>query len=534
MHFTRWRPGLQTTLLTLLAAILFSETFMARRNILAYKQDWKIAQEGFINPGLNALPDLIYRRLLTGYRLRSDHIMGIQRIFSRTDVSPEKLEAWFRTGPEGYLDLLSGGSEDSYIGIRLSGTSVFPSMVYEADNRGKYLRVVPLKLDVSSGFHHARVEKNRLFIDKESLELPPDLFRKGRVGVQVSFKDTELFAFSVAGKERSAYLHFFPDGNRTTLYGQTFLILLLLISTWGHFRKTNTEKPALLVLGTASLLFMFQLSHVPQNEEIDETKAEFRILDAYWKPAGEKDLIDIIKELHVDKFFPGSYFCRGENCQVLPPGQLPPPKLGKRILFFGGSQIHPSLVTGIDQSLFYRFARSVGKENPDTDILNLNSLGLFSERLGKFGDVLPKLGFDEIIIETLSFTEEVEGIIRFIREWTDRGVKVYFLRRPINPLLLEEKTAETFMAEIRKGFASTLVQKDDFWPPEVIRIMPQYRKAQAEIGFTFLDPNELLLREDIRKSGELFWDGFHFTAWGQELVSDWLAGEYLKHSQSSK
>lgn len=533
MNFSRLKLRPLTIGLCALAAVACGESYLTSRNVLAFKRDWKLAQEGFINPGLNVLPSLAYRNLLAGYRLRSDERMGIQRLYSRESLKPRELKLWFRLGESGYVDALTGVTDHSYWGLRLSSSALFPSMIYQADAAGKYLSVRPLGVSLDPGVHTVTISADQLEADGKVSRLPMEFLRPGPVGVQISFRDTEIFGMRATGEESNLLLHFFPEGNHLALIAVLFLLLMVTVSLAGLLPRPKRNTLAGFILGLGAFGWTWSLVHGLEDPSLERTLKEFELRDVVWKPSDQESLRRRVARLREGKYFPENFLCTPEGCAPVPQGELPPKKRHHRILLFGGSQSRHSLVKSLPESFHFRLDQELRAREPNIETLNVNSQGLFRERLAKYGALLPALEPDEIIIETLSFDHEVQGIIDFIREWTRRGVPVIFLRRPVNPLLLEEARAKDVMKDIRLGMAVKL-PADVRGLPEVLRVLPPYRRAQKEIGFTFLDPNALLLDEKVISSGEIFWDGFHFTGYGQDLMARWLAREYFRIHQSSK
>lgn len=520
--------SLQVFLISLVAAIFWTESFLGQRNVLAFKKDWQIAQENFINPGLNVLPSLAYRKLLTGYRLSTDHLMGVQRLFSKTDITPVEMRGWFRLGKNAYVDLIVNGTPLSYTGIRLSSSNLFPSMIYEADHTGKYLSKKPVDLRLKPGFHSAVIKDSSLRLGDKDVKLPPALMREGKVGAQVSIQDSDLYGLEARSPEKDLVLHFFPEGNRIGIYLRHFLIILAIVFLAG---KSRQKSNALLLAGLGFLFFGYTIVVKPQDETIEGAMLKFRIMDAWWKPEGPETLQEKYQRLHENQAFPRSVFCKNDGCKHIHPGEVPGAKTGKRIVFFGGSQTIPALVTRPEQSFIYIFDKNIRTEHPDVELLNVSSLGLFQERLEEQKGYLEKLDMDEIIVENLSFATELKIIKDFMKKWVKAGVKVYYLRPPVNPIRIREDLTSQVITELKAGLDAHGPAMSDPGSPEILRTTPFFQTAKKEFEFEFIDPNQMLLDEEVMHSGELFWDGFHFTGWGQKLYGEWLAKEYLQRSK---
>lgn len=517
--------SLHVILISLVATVLWTESFLAHRNVLAFKKDWQIAQEGFINPGLNVLPSLLYRKLLTGYRLSSDHLMGVQRIISKEDIQPLEVKTWFRLGKSSYVDMIVNGNSQTYTGIRLSSSSVYPSMIYEADHNGKYVSQNKLDFHMRSGFHTVVMKEGNIIANGKELKLPSGLLRSGRVGVQVGIQESDLYGMEAKSQTHNLTLHFFPEGNRLGIYLRHFLIIAGIVFIAGVARQKSA---ALIITGLGFLFFGYSTLIKPQNESIDSALVKFKVMDFWWRPEGHLTLEEKSDELHKNRVFSGIIHCKKDGCKHLAPGEMPGPKTGKRVVIFGGSQSMPSLVTDVSQSFHYLFDKNLRKDNPEIETISVTSLGLFSERLSHHEKILEKLDIDDLILENRSFASELELIKSFMKKWHEKGVRIIYLRPPVNPARIREDIAQQVISELRMGIEANGPAVRDPGSPEILRTIPFFQVAAREIPFIFLDPNPMLLDQEIMFSGEIFWDGFHFTGWGQKLYADWLAGEYLK------
>ncbi len=508
------------------SAIIWSEFYMSQRNVLALKKDWHLAQEGFINPGVHVIPALIYRKLLIGYRLSTDRLMGSLRIVSRKELTPEEIKLWFRISNDSYIDIVLNANDAHFTGIRLSSSDLFPSGIFHSERNGKYSSFQPINLLMDAGFKTATIKNNKLTIEKKTIDLPPGLILNGKTGIQIPTMDTEVFAFEVKSGNETSLLHFFPEGERWTLYGRHFLILVFLVMLSGFIPRTRKEICALILTAAGCICLIYSFVVRPQDESIDHAHRNFEFYDSWWKAPGQPDLRERIKSFQVGKYLPGVFFCSSSNCRMLAEDEIPPKKMGRRILLLGGSQIKHSLVRNLEDSFHFRFHRAIQKIIPDVETINLNTTGQFHNRL-MFEKQMATMELDEIILETLAFSHETYLINRFIDRWSKKGVLITLLRTPQNIENFGEKLAPVFIPKVRQGFNAEI---SPVWDPSlahVLRNVPIIKKMHSEVPFLYLDPNDVFLDEKILKSGQLFWDGLHMTAWGQEIMANWLADAWL-------
>ena len=529
MSIQKLKIGLTGLIICALSAVIWSEFYMSRRNILAFKKDWHLAQEGFINPGLHVIPNLIYRKLLIGYRLSSDKFMGSVRILSRKEHRPDESKLWFRIGNDSYVDIVFNATNAHFTGIRLSSSDLFPSGIFHSEDNGKYTSFQPLNLLLDSGFKTAVIKNDRLTIGNKDYPLPPGILFTGKVGIQIPTMETEVFAFEVKTKNgEKTLLHFFPEGERWSLYGRHFLIIVFLVMLTGFIPRSRKEISALILAGAGCVLFISSFVVRPQDESIDSTLSAFEYYDSWWKPSDQPSLNDRIEMIRNQKYFPGIFYCAASGCRMLEEKELPPSKTGKRIILFGGSQIRHSLVRKLDDSFHFRFHRALQQKIPDIETININATGQFKDRL-VFEKDMERMEIDEIIIETLAFSHEIDLIRSFIERWKQKGVSITLLRTPQNIENFGENLAPIFIPKIQQGLNAEISTEWDPTLAHVLRNVPLIKKMQSETHFLFLDPNDVFLQEKTLHSGQLYWDGFHLTEWGQEIIANWLAEEWLNH-----
>ncbi len=505
--------SLPALILTILAAIIWTEFTMSRRNVLAVKKDWHLAQEGFINPGLHVIPHLVFRKNLTGYRLSTDNLMGMMRILSNESLVPQESKLWFRIGSDSYLDMIFNADESGFTGIRLSSSELFPSGIYRSEDSGKFLSFSPLNLRLESGFKSVVVKEGKLTIGKESLLLPEGLISRGQAGIQLSTMEAEVFAYEVKTDNGRKVLHFFPEEGRFLLYGKYFFLIALLVLVTGFIPRSRKEISASGILGLGLIALLSSFIMNPQEESIDEAMANNSALSGR------------IESLRHNKYFPGIFHCTSSGCKMLADKEMLAKKTGKRIVIFGGSQVKPSVVRKLENSFFFKFDNYLREKQPNIETLNINATGQFKDRL-KFEKMMEGMEIDEIIIETLAFTHELDLIKDFIGRWNKKGVRILLLRTPQNIENFGEKLAPVFIPKIHEGLKADISSEWDPHLAHILRNVPLIRKMQTEVTFEFLDPNEVFLSEKTLASGQLYWDGYHLTEWGQEILAKWLAENY--------
>jgi len=430
---------------------------------------------------------------------------------------------WFRMDEDSYIDIVYNDNEFTYSGVRLSSSDLYPSMIYEAEQTGKFLKKEIIDTSLTAGFHSATLQSGKLTVSGKEIKVPGDLFRNGKVGTLVSFLGSELFSFQAEGAGKKFLLHFIPEGARWGLYARHLLIILVPFFLMGFFPRGQKLFPVL-VLGLGSIAWVYSLTISP-SESLEAVVERFEVMDAWWTPDDHPTLSEKIKTVSDGKVFSGVILCRPEGCRTLARDENPPPKKGKRILLFGGSRSMPSLVRETHQSFYYTLDRELRKVDPSVETMNAYSSGLLKKRLEKFGKHLREFDFDEMIFESLTSPLEISLTRQFVKDWDSRGVKIYYLMPLLHPGILGEKLAPIIGPEFMRDTVTSFPRGT---PGSVLNVFPFLYQLREETGIILLNPNKVFLDKETMNSGELFWDGHHLTGWGQKILAEWIVSEYTK------
>lgn len=508
-----------TFLLCLLGSFFWTELFLSQRNILAFKDGWHLYSQNFLNPPIKAQPDFISRKLLSGNRLSSDFTSGVQRILSDQEINPVGWEVIFRVGDDGYFDIITGMTKDSFQGIRLSRNPVFPSMSYVSDHHEKYLSTKPLKLELPSGFGRLSAkyaqEVLHLTFNGETISLPANA-EKGSAGIQIASQKTEIFHLKFEEKDREFQLNFFPPGNRVLpVFLIGLMVFLLLLPTGDHQRKL-----ALGFLAAGFIFFLadfFVFSRMRKKPEV--ILKEFALLAKFSSPTLEEKL-KVFQKRDSD-FLP--VLCQNTDCRPWRGETLPKTSV-KRIVIFGGSQTQLCCVTREADSFTQLFHDALSKKNPGVETINISRHGSFRDRLKNVLGFLENSSPDYLILETMALEDDHKALEEFVKRWSKK-TRIIILRSPQNIEKFGSFQLDNILMKIHEGLKLNTPEnlRTSLWP--VLANVGYFRKLRSESEFIFLDPNQVFLDKEVIHRGMLWWDNSHLTGFGQELLAGWLARE---------
>ncbi len=504
--------------------MIWTEFFLSQRNVLAFKKDWHLYHQDFLNPNIVTFPILASTYVLNGYQLKSDHDLGLIRLMSDNSIKPVNAEFWFSLQDGGYLDVIFNASPESYKALRLSRSKFYPSGIYESDSTEKYTRFRPLSIPLKKGFQSVTITESKFSFGTEEFIVPELEFEMGQFGFQI----TPAHAKVLAVKVNDQTLNFLPDGDRFTLYLRHFAILAGIVLILGFLPYPGRVKLSFILTSMGMLFLLWDiLIGFQVNQKPLEVADKFRMMDNWWKP-GSKTLEEKLKELKKGDSDTVMFLCREKGC-VRTQIHVPlPQKKGPRIAIFGGSQSKYALIRKYEESIHFRFDELIRKSIPNIETINISAPGQFPDRLNAFGKYLPNVHIDTIIIESKVAEIEYPAIRRFLEECKKRNVRVILLRTPQNIFNYDETAATAVIPELLKGLNVELKDIPDNYLWLALRNVSFIKETQKEFGFIFLDPNKVFLNPDVMHSGQLFWDRTHMTIHGQDIFAKWLAEEYLK------
>lgn len=524
MNVRKLKSILICLLITALGAVIWTEFFLSQRNIPAFKKDWHLYHREFLNPNIVTLPIYTSSYAFQGYRLKSNHDLGFIRLMSDQPSKPTSGKIFFSLKDGGFVDVLFNSTDTSYKAIRLSRSKIYPSGFYESKSNEEYLTFKALPILPERGINSAVISEGKISIDDMEIDIPELKFEQGESGVQVSPSSAEVISINFDGH----HLNFFPDGNRWPLYLRHFAMLTIFIFLLGILPSINRNKIAFLLTGTGAI---FLLSDIVIGLQMNQTPVQisdkFRAMDKWWTPEGET-LEEKMKALKKDDSDTALFLCRKDGCARAQVHIPLPPKTGHRIAIFGGSQSKYALVRKYEESMHFRFDQLIRKSIPNVETINISTPGLFPDRIKAFGEKIFNVQMDTLIIESKVAELEYQSIRKFLEECRKRSVSVILLRTPQNILNYDEVAAPVVIQELLKGLEIKMTDIPDNYLWQALRNVEFINEMKNEFHFKFLDPNTVFLKEDVMKSGQLFWDKTHMTIHGQNIFAGWLAEEYPK------
>lgn len=510
-------------LVSLIGAVLWTESFLAQRNVLAFKSGWRLSTIDYLNPTIVGVPAYVSPDLLTGYRLQSNSELGTVRLLSEAEVNSGEIHTWFRLKESGFVDLIFDARESLRF-LRLSSSRHYPSGVYEAEETGRYKLFRSLDHQLAPGLYHARLLPGKLELNQAHFGLPEMTPGRTRQGLQVSPGNSEVFFFESLGPEGSKSLHFWPEGNRWSIYLIALLLEGLLIGAGVLVLKKCPVKLATIVSALGLVVFLWStLLGFNGTRTPEELKHRFALMDELWRPDQQRPLEEKLRGLKRDDAASAIFLCRAEGCQRVKVGTPLPRKTGTRVLIFGGSQSKYGLVPSYEESFHFRLDHYLREKFPRVETIDLSTPGFFRHRLGAYGPSLPNVAPDLVIVESPAMEQDWPFLREFFTRLREKRIPAVFLRTSQNPQRFTDSELQQLGPELRKGLAA----KFSGAPPEnkwlALRNVPFLRELRDDFGITVLDPNELFLDEKIIRSGQTFWDDTHLTGYGQELQAKWLA-----------
>lgn len=524
MNVRKLKSILICLLITALGSVIWTEFFLSQRNVIAFKKDWHLYHREFLNPNIVTFPIYTSAYALHGFRLKSDHDLGIIRILSNDTFRPSTGKIWFRLNDGGFVDVIFNSTKDSYKALRLSRSKIYPSGIYESDSSEKYLSFTPLALVPKGGINSAEFRAGFLSIDGKEIAVPELKFQNGEAGVQITPTNAEVLNV----KFDNRVLDFFPDGNHWPLFFRHFAIFTFLVFILGFIPFPGRKQIAFLLTGIGALLLLWDiLLGFQVNQKPTEVADKFRMMDKWWKPEAHS-LEEKMKSLKRDDSDTVLFLCRRDGCSRAQVHVPLPQKTGHRIAIFGGSQSKYALIRRFDESMHFRFDELIRKKLPDVETINVSTPGLFPDRIKAFGMKIFNVQMDTVIIESKVAELEYAAIRLFLAECKKRNIRVILLRTPQNIFNYDEVAAPVVIPELLKGLDVKMADIPDNYLWLALRNVSFINETQKEFGYIFLDPNTVFLKDEVMKSGQLFWDKTHMTIHGQNIFAEWLAVEFLK------
>jgi len=488
---------------------------------------------------------LLHRNQLWIHEWHGANEYLLKRIFK-----PGRIRFRFSIGANSYLYVIFHKTADGFSGFRLSRSSQFPAIYFQADREGKFLLKQTLQIrNIYKGWNKAEV----VFTD-DSVSISCD--RSDRQSFRQSNPSNQLVGFR-SGKNPAALddVQVYNSSgkmvineafrNHRTLWfllfpGCCVSILLAVILIFYNPDKLALFKVLLCEFSILSILLLYYAFdyyywsgkyHFGVNTEWKRSdlplepfeKMRLLIFDhlGKWNPrkdASVKRMIEFLSlkpqysyrfqgvtvigrtsaENHLDRIGDN----RNEIVNYLDEFQL---NSVTKILFLGSSQTFGHGATYPTDRIAYRFWENLSANHHNVIVVNASKSGTNSAELLKRCHSHLFLFKPSIVLINLSnndglnqFRQNLEAFM----EWTKAiGSKVIFVQEANNYEVDQSRllAKHAIMADIANRAGAPL--------------------------FAF---NKYMSRADIYDSGILWWDEVHMTSFGQRIAAEYLAHELLK------
>jgi lysophospholipase L1-like esterase len=552
LHFFRPLHFLRISLAVLPLAALLTLTVLYSQNSLFLNDEW-IVQKRMLKMGVFGADEyLLTRRPLARNVLDLGVYHGFQEVVLRQNFSPSQIKFKFEIPPKSYLDVTFNRSSNGFSGIRLSQHPSFPSVSYESEIDGKFLRQSPFRFpSLTAGWHDAEVSQSEQGLILRIDHGNPDLiiasqFESGQIGFRAGLNGAKIDHVVIKTTAGTLVSPSFQNTKKwAKIFWFNFGVLLalgiILISFW---RSQSPEKILSLISGLISttfcvtlfLLFDFyyyssvipeengitrilfnnpESSHNPEVLRFMAFRRWYRISD------GEVISSEGVKARGYpveDRTWRGPIYCGPQKmeCQSIEPTlQIhlrPSPRTPLyRMLFIGSSQTVGAGAQDLTKTFFaltHSFLRAnlppkIGIESINMAISGATPSLLLNELKQTFLIYQPDL----LVInlsnngeeEDLEFQSKIED---FIKYGQGLGAQV---------LLLQEANSSENEVSTRLTSRHAILKK----------LADRY-KIQA------LPLHDFLNQPSLTESGSLWWDSVHMSSYGQRAVADWLAPKLLE------
>ncbi|MCP4327808.1 MAG: SGNH/GDSL hydrolase family protein [Alphaproteobacteria bacterium] len=147
-------PLVILALLSLLLAVVATETVLYSRNTPAHHPEWVLSKTLVSGPLMGDWESVTTRNVLHRNRLRLNEWHGFQEILLDKVTALGSLHARFMLGAGGYLTAIFNKDAAGYAGVRVSRNPLFPNLFFRASDKGEFIETLPLgDIQIHDGWH---------------------------------------------------------------------------------------------------------------------------------------------------------------------------------------------------------------------------------------------------------------------------------------------------------------------------------------------------------------------------------------------
>jgi hypothetical protein len=507
------------------------------QNTLVLNGKWVVKKRMLAMAVMGADEFLISRSPLSGNTLNLGAWYGFQEVFLREPKVPIEIDFRFTISDGSYLDLTYDRGKRDYSGIRLSRDKTLPPISFKSDLDGRFLSTKEIILpEITAGWHSVSFfcSKSGISLSLDSGEpifIDSQLCAGGQIGFRAGLDGAKVDDVVVREADGSVFEDSFR--NSKNLLRIIFLNILpawfLLIWTFGNNKRRLLDSLKiktflifnffifLLILYGFDFLYWSKLPFqvgmrfISTDMSVPQLRAEkfrhslFRIL------AGGADFNQKLLEVIQAQGYPqkrvvrGPIFCasyRGE-CQSYESSEylkfVDLKRNCRRLVFLGTSQTVGAGSDLLENTFFAKTHNALSRSLLPACLESLN--------ISISGSNLPKLRSDlqnvlvefhpEFVLANLSNNDSVKGFFENLSALVAQNK-----RFGADTIFIEEANAKT---------SPYLLEKH-----EMMRLVGKRYQVPVFSLHAFLN------EPSIMRSGVIWWDTVHLSAYGQSLAASWL------------
>lgn len=516
----------------LLGSLIWTKALLYSQNSLFYNSHWSPYIPSLRNLHKGNIETLFGRTLVAGHHLRT---LGSQerRVFSRHQHHPKEFAFTLRLKENSAVAFLFNHHGEEFSALRLSAHPLRPSAFYQANLHEEHQQLVPLALDIPT---HKAVLVNvretpeglQLTVDGKQTQTVPGSFHNAFIGLDV-MSGAEIWAPSMIDRQdRPVALPFQRESVSAEFFFPVLGLFVLMTGLLFMLRRHWVVSAAFLcLLGAIWLAFdFFSYSHTSfawQARELTTTdggsfdveRMRYRLFEkAYGLLGGDTLTYKKISEAGIPSLEDNKVrYCTKQGCTSLQSLQFDKAQTQtRRVVVLGGSIGAGWGVTQYEKTyaeVLHKQLQANFNQKYDVEVLNISdSAKSYRERLEQKFELIEKFQPDIILIELLFNFIDADAFMKALAKSAPDSTKLYLM-----PLINPYALSESHLNSVRAGMGQNpvLTLKD----LELIQAM-QIR---------MLDPNPVMLSQQVHQGGKVFWDYYHPTDWGHSQLANYLAKE---------
>jgi hypothetical protein len=537
-------------LAAILGAIIWTEALLYSQHKLNDNQYWTLHSSSYSS--WNWVEGLLTRTTLAGNKLGSSHQPSRKRLVTKSLFLPKKISFKFSLSHNGHATLFFP-FEDRTIGVRLSRNEFYPSMIYESDSSGKYLKKVPLNINqfqaqgLDADLEHENsvltVKIGEAVLGKFKAPLKPTI-----VGIevnqnaeisQVQVTETSGIKADLTFRDREGFFKFFT--------ANLFLMALILALTWQVTKKLYLILKLSFILVVTGILWLgadyWYFSKVPVIFDVHrfETRSRddsiglnleglrYRFFGTWYKILGG----------HVtnrDDFFRrhgplAKRFdllqCLDYDCETLT-NEAQAKEEALRIVLLsehsfngiGADKIQHTFHVQLQKKLMENLQRPLRLQT--FNYIHHDIRSRFTEALRNCETLRP-----HYLFISWHYSHLPQDLMKeFINNVIGKGIKVVYLYEVLNP---EKFVHLAKLEELQEFKKQRRLRKEKQGQPVFNQgeVGVSFRTFFSDHQISLIDPNDRMLLSAILESGMIWQDPVFLTAHGQKVVSEIVADELV-------